>query len=305
MSYIINKTDGTVLTEIIDGSVDQIASELTLIGKSASSYGEHLNENLVHMLENFANATAPTKSIVGQLWFDTIESRLKVYDGSGYKITGGTIVSPTHPSSLSQGDIWINNSTRQLYFHDGTEVVLAGPDTPKVNGFLIASQTSNTQDTYKIIKITVQGQLFGVISTVAFDVDVNNPIPDFDILRVEAGLNLVAPSKITNVDTSSENLDAVNNVRLLTAIKQTAPYGISLDISSMPPGTDTDQNYNIGALLDKIFPINDFKVNAGEAAPICRVLCTKDGNMSVRTFQLGSDTFEGWINTYTEDVTWN
>jgi hypothetical protein len=305
MSYIINKTDGTRLTEIIDGSVDQIASELTLIGKSASSYGEHLNENLVHMLENFANATAPTKSIVGQLWFDTIESRLKVYDGSGYKITGGTIVSDTHPSSLSQGDIWINNATHQLYFNDGTQVVLAGPDTPEVNGFLIVSQTSDTQDTYEIIKITVQSQLFGVISNVAFNVDVNNPIPDFDSLRVEAGLNLVSPSKITNVDTSSEDLDAVNNVRLLTAIKQKAPYGISLDISSMPPGTDTDQNYKIGVLLGKIFPIDDFKDNTGDDSPICRVLCTKNGIRSVRTFQLGSDTTDGWFNTYTEDVTWN
>jgi hypothetical protein len=31
MSYIINKTDGSVLTEIVDGTVDQTASDITLI----------------------------------------------------------------------------------------------------------------------------------------------------------------------------------------------------------------------------------------------------------------------------------
>ena len=40
MSYIINKTDGSVLTEIVDGTVDQTATDLTLVGKNASSYGE-------------------------------------------------------------------------------------------------------------------------------------------------------------------------------------------------------------------------------------------------------------------------
>ena len=55
MSYIINKTDGSILTEIVDGTVDQTATDLTLVGKNSSSYGESFNENFVHLLENFAN----------------------------------------------------------------------------------------------------------------------------------------------------------------------------------------------------------------------------------------------------------
>ena len=42
MSYIINKTDGSVLTEITDGNIDQVATDITLIGKSASAYGEYM-----------------------------------------------------------------------------------------------------------------------------------------------------------------------------------------------------------------------------------------------------------------------
>ena len=59
MSYIIHKTDGTILTEIIDGSIDQITTDLTLLGKDSSSYGESWNENFIHILENFANTTSP------------------------------------------------------------------------------------------------------------------------------------------------------------------------------------------------------------------------------------------------------
>ena len=45
MAYTINKTDGTTLATITDGTIDNTSS-LTLIGKSYSGFGEALNENL-------------------------------------------------------------------------------------------------------------------------------------------------------------------------------------------------------------------------------------------------------------------
>ena len=51
MAYTINKTDGTVIATITDGTIDTSTS-LTLFGKSYSGFGELLNENLVKLLEN-------------------------------------------------------------------------------------------------------------------------------------------------------------------------------------------------------------------------------------------------------------
>ena len=52
MAYTVNKTTGTVLTTISDGTIDT-TTNLTLIGKNYAGYGEFLNENLVKLLENF------------------------------------------------------------------------------------------------------------------------------------------------------------------------------------------------------------------------------------------------------------
>ena len=62
MAYTINKTDGTTLATITDGTIDNTSS-LTLIGKSYSGFGEALNENLVKLLENSASTSTPSAPI--------------------------------------------------------------------------------------------------------------------------------------------------------------------------------------------------------------------------------------------------
>jgi hypothetical protein len=85
MSYTINKTDGTKLVVLKDGTVDISTTDLALFGKSYAGFGERLNENFVKMLENFANTTAPAKKIRGQLWYDTLTNQIKVWNGNKFK----------------------------------------------------------------------------------------------------------------------------------------------------------------------------------------------------------------------------
>jgi hypothetical protein len=171
MSYTINKTDGSILTEVVDGSIDQTATDLTLIGKNSSSYGEFLNENLIHILENFANTSSPNYPIVGQLWFDTAEGRLKVYDGNLFKVSGGTIVATSVPSSIAQGDIWIDSYRQQLYFNDGIATILAGPDYSKQQG-MSGLQTVDVLDingnNHTIVYLYVAQVLLGIFSKEVF-----------------------------------------------------------------------------------------------------------------------------------------
>ena len=53
MAYQINKTDGTIVATVADGQVDTLSTDITLIGKNYSGFGESLNENFVKLLETF------------------------------------------------------------------------------------------------------------------------------------------------------------------------------------------------------------------------------------------------------------
>ena len=126
MAYTINKTDGTIVTTITDGTVDNTTS-VQLFGKSFSGFGEGLNENLVKLLENAASTSAPTAPLKGELWFDTTTNQLKVYDGTSFKPTGGSKSSSSQPTSASAGDLWHDTANDQLSVYTGSAWLLVGP----------------------------------------------------------------------------------------------------------------------------------------------------------------------------------
>jgi hypothetical protein len=58
---------------------------MILVGKNYAGYGEFLDENFIHLLENGANNTAPGAPLTGQLWWDKTNGLLKVYNGTIFK----------------------------------------------------------------------------------------------------------------------------------------------------------------------------------------------------------------------------
>lgn len=129
MAYIINRFSGTQLLSLEDGTVDN-TTDLKLIGKNYSGYGEAQNENFLFLLESFAGSTSPSKAISGQVWFDSSVNKLKYYTGSAWKTAGGAEVSSTEPAGLVEGDLWYSSNTNQLYARTSTnEFILVGPQS--------------------------------------------------------------------------------------------------------------------------------------------------------------------------------
>ena len=80
MPYTIDYSQSSKTAIVVnDGTIDTSTS-IGLIGKNYTRFGEILNENMLHMLENFANTNAPSNPSEGQLWYDTANSQLKIYD---------------------------------------------------------------------------------------------------------------------------------------------------------------------------------------------------------------------------------
>jgi len=178
MPITVKQTNGTVLTTIIDGTIDQ-TTDLTLIGRNFSGFGEYLNEDFVRLLENFANVTAPEHPIYGQIWYDTSEARLKVYSEvktaigtTGlWKAAGGTIVSQSSPLSFTTGDIWIDSTEQQMHFYDGTNLLLAGPLWKKSQGrtgFEALTLLDSNNNPYSVLVLYVKDFMMGIFSAVAF-----------------------------------------------------------------------------------------------------------------------------------------
>ena len=172
MSYTINKSNGTILTTLIDGTLD-LTTDLTLIGRNYSGFGQQINQDLVYLLENFSNTTAPSRPVYGQLWFDstTDENKLKVYSSDGWKSVAGTVVSPTTPLTLTSGDTWYDNNEEQFYVFDGLNTVLVGPSWGKsqgITGTVAKTITDSNGNSQHVLFLYANSVLLGIFSSNVF-----------------------------------------------------------------------------------------------------------------------------------------
>jgi len=119
MSYTITLTNGNTLAVVADQSYDQVSSSITLIGKNLNAYGQYINNNFVGILENFASASSPRSPVQGQLWFDTLEGRIKVYAIDQFKPVGSPIIQDSEPGQAVLGDLWWNPTLKELKFYTG------------------------------------------------------------------------------------------------------------------------------------------------------------------------------------------
>ena len=86
MPYTIDYSNsGKTAIVVNDGTIDTSTS-IGLIGKNYTRFGETINENMLHLLENFANGTAPSNPTEGQLWYDSANSQLKIYDNGVWSV---------------------------------------------------------------------------------------------------------------------------------------------------------------------------------------------------------------------------
>lgn len=195
MAYQVDKFNGGFLTSVADGTIDT-TTDIRFVGKNYAGYGEVQNENFLHLLENFANTTAPPKKITGQIWFDSSTKKLKFYDGSRFKVASGAEASDSAPSGLSAGDFWWNTAAKQLFAYTGTDFTLVGPvNSPDLGTSIISSAvvfgTAITQvGPHNILKVIADDKVVAIISKAAFTLDTSkNVIEDFSVIK--KGITLV------------------------------------------------------------------------------------------------------------------
>jgi hypothetical protein len=208
MAYTIQKTNNTILTVVEDGTIDN-TTDLKLVGKNYSGYGEIQNENFIALLEHFASANRPPRPISGQLWFDAAVGRLKLYDGNpntvftplsilhrGALPTGNNIST----SNVKEGDLWWDILTEQLYVYNGSQFILVGPKASQTvktaveeatvfDNLYVEGVTNPVDHTHLILKSFVDNRVISIISNDEFTLGSGNTIAGFD--RIKKGITLV------------------------------------------------------------------------------------------------------------------
>lgn len=168
MAYTINLTDGSIFATIADGTINT-SSSMTLVGKNYAGYGEFLDENFIHLLENSSNSTAPGAPLTGQIWWNNSANVLNVYNGSVWKRIGGATASASAPSGATstQGDLWYDSTNAQLKVYTGTQWLLVGPAFTAgtgTTGAIVDTIVDNTSVSHVVIKFIVADSVVSIMS---------------------------------------------------------------------------------------------------------------------------------------------
>lgn len=177
MAYNITLTNGTTLISggLPDGTIDTINSSLTLVGKNYPGYGIFLNQNMVKLMENFANGSQPTAPLPGQLWWNTTTKYLNINTATTKGTANAvwkTIATMTYASSFTTtpvpGEQWYDTVNGQLKVWNGSAWVTIGPAATTATGNSGAIPDTiaaiSPAATYVVLKFFINDTLVGIWS---------------------------------------------------------------------------------------------------------------------------------------------
>jgi hypothetical protein len=246
MAYTINLTDGTLFATIADGTINT-SSNMILVGKNYAGYGEFLNENYIHLLENASNTTPPTAPLTGQLWWDKSTGLMKVYNGATFKVISAATASSTAPASNVAGDLWYDTVNAQLKVYTGAAFLLVGPASTAgqgKSGAIVETITDNTSVSHVVINLYVQDSLVGIVSKdAAFTPQV--ALSGFTTVRPGIQLSTLVGSQIPlfqGTATDAQTLDGIDSTGFLlrnTNQTTTGTFGV-LNNTGLSVGVNSD-----------------------------------------------------------------
>ena len=312
MAYTINNTFGTTLVTLADGTIDTTTTDLALFGKGYAGFGERLNENLVKLLENFANTSAPSNKQKGQLWYDTLNNQIKVWNGSKFKPVGSSTNSTSSPTNANTGDFWFDTNNSQFYVYNGTAWTLIGPTTVAGSGVTQVSSeivADNVGVNKSVLKLITNDTVVGIVSAEEFTP--GTAISGF--ATIYKGITLstaVASNKFVGTATDADALGgiaAANYLRSNANDTTSGTLGIIND-GGLTVGTGSDLTVtvsgtdvtfaNTSSNGDIIFTVND----GGSTTEVLRMNGASGRIDSLRVGDLFVDGTQTIINTSTLSV---
>lgn len=249
MAYTINLTDGAVFATIADGTINT-SSSMVLVGKNYAGYGEFLDENFIHLLENGSNTTAPGAPLTGQLWWDKTNGLMKVYNGTTFKTISASTASATAPTSNVAGDLWYDTVNGQLKVYSGTAWILVGPASTSgqgTSGAVVATVTDTFAADHVVLELYVANTIVGIVSKDSTFTP-QTSITGFG--NINPGIQLsttVANATFYGTALDSQTLDGLDSAQFLRSDANDSTSGTLgvLNDTGLSVGADSDARISV------------------------------------------------------------
>lgn len=240
MAYTITTTAGATLASIADGTVNSTATSLTLIGKNYAGYGIFLNENYIKLLENFTNSSAPTAPLTGQLWYDSTNALLKVYNGSIWKPISSSASGSSQPSSPVTGDLWYDSANAQLKVWSGSAWITVGPSyttTSGTSGAVVETILDSGSASHVVVKFYISNTVVGILSK---DSTFTPQTSISGFTTIVPGFNLsssISGALFTGTVSNADTVDGINASQFLRSDQATSS-SYAVTVGSLLVGSD-------------------------------------------------------------------
>lgn len=278
MPYIVNFTDKDNKSPItVFDNTSSTDTSLIFPGRNVTGYGQIIAENFLHLLENFSSTTAPVNPVEGQLWYDSTNSVLQIWDNTNWKAASGIQKGPTEPAVQDSkiGELWVDTTNQQLRIYTGSRWILVGPSESSIDGLRYGPAVEKIFDSDNVERSILTFYIADV-PVIVFSKDSFTPKVGIDgYTSIRAGMNLNVPANTTQIDQfiggllpklygTAETADALNvageSVPVLAAkfLRSDAPntteYGINVRSNSgITLGVDGTFNISNSATAAKIY----------------------------------------------------
>lgn len=221
MTYRVKYTDGTKSPIIVqDGDVDT-STNLGLVGRGYTGFGEVVAENFLHLLENFSDETPPARPTEGQLWYNNTNSSMYYYTvAETWKKVGNVRVESFDPilnDGEVNGDVWLNSTTNDFYVYNSPNWVLMANGDISTKVYTRTRKDNATPIVnHKTTEIVVANKVVAIFSSDLTPWTPNSTgsnaeyLDDGSIMAniygtIKLGINLINRSSIAEVTVSTSN----------------------------------------------------------------------------------------------------
>lgn len=304
MPYTVNFTDRVNKTPItVFDNTSSTDTSLTFPGRNVTGYGQIIAENFLHLMENFSSENAPENPVEGQLWYNSTDEVLYLWDNTNWKPASNIQRSPNEPPSevSKNGELWVDTVSQQLYIYSGTRWILVGPNfsTGLRSGPIVESITDSDNNDKVVLIFYVDDVPVSIVSKDSFTPKIS--IPGFTFIR--PGLNITSTSiggvdfapKVYGTATSADAIrigdknidgarflrtDTVNTTEFELNVRNNSGINLGVDgnfnlsntsqgarLYNNIPGSVIDVQLNRGGVPNTTLRVVDTKVGINVLAP--------------------------------------